>query len=114
MVLLEFKSLFIGIGLEDALNDPIFRDISEGPINDIRIDNPFFFLGVIIGTGAFLTALCITANSLIIRWMILLFFPAVAHIAIGAYLTPTRVVIDVILGFPVDAGLHRKRSTIGS
>lgn len=114
MVLLELKSLFIGTGLENALNDPILRDVSEGPVNHIRIDDPFLLLGVIIGTGALLTALGVTPDGLVVRWVVLLFLPAVTHVAVGAYLTSAGVVVDVILGLPVYAGLSERGSTIGS
>lgn len=46
--------------------------------------------------------------------MVLLFLPAVAHVAVGADLAATGIVIDVIFGLPVDAGLSKGWSTIGS
>lgn len=114
VVLLELKSLLIGVGLEDTLNDPILRDVSEGPTNHIRIDDPFLFLGVIVGTGALFAPLGVTLDGLVVGWVVLLFLPAVAHVAVGAYLAPAGVVVDVILGLPVYAGLNGEGSTIGS
>lgn len=46
--------------------------------------------------------------------MVLLLLPPVAHVAVEANLTTTCIVVDVVLGLPVDAGLYRGGSTIGS
>ena len=50
MFLLQFKALFVGVGLENSLYDAILRDIFECSIDDVGIDDPAFLLGVIVGT----------------------------------------------------------------
>jgi hypothetical protein len=46
--------------------------------------------------------------------MVLLLLPAVAHVAVGADLAAAVVVVDVVLGLPVDAGLNGGGLTMGS
>jgi hypothetical protein len=46
--------------------------------------------------------------------VVLLFLPPVAHVAAGADLAAAVVVVDVVLGLPVDAGLRGEGGTMGS
>jgi len=47
---------------------------------------------VVVGTGSLFATFNLTLDSFIESRMILLLFPAVAHVAVEAYLTSTAVV----------------------
>ena len=84
-------------------------------VDDLSLNYPPFLLRVIVRTRALLAPLNLALDSFIVGRVILLFFPAMTHIAVDSNFAPARVVSDrdVILGLPVEARLHRTTITIG-
>ena len=111
----RFESFLADCALEHSFYYSVLGYIPEGMIDDFILNDSSFLLRVIVRTGSFLTTFSLTFNSFIIWWVILLFFPSVAHVAIESYLTSAAVVWDrdVVFCFPVETWLHRWNSTIG-
>lgn len=110
----QLKAFFVDSAFENSFNYAVFRDILECSTYDIVINNSPFFLRVIVGARTFFTSFNLTFDCFVERWVILLFLPSMAHIAVESYLASTVVVgyRDIVLRFPVDARLNNKNGTI--
>lgn len=92
--------------LEHSFHDPVFWDVPKGMTQDVVVDHPSFLFGVIVGAGTLAAALSFALDSFVEAGVVLLFFPAVAHVAVEAVFAAAVVVGDgdVVLGLPVVAG----------
>jgi hypothetical protein len=102
----HFESLFVGVALEDALNDPIFGDVSKSSADDLRIDDSPFLLGVVIGTGSLFASVRLAFGCFVKGGVVLLLLPAMAHVAGRTPFAGTVVVVDIVLCLPVEARLR--------
>lgn len=91
---------------ENSLNDPVFGHISKSMTYHIVINGSSFLLGMIVRARTFATARSFAFDCFVEAGVILLFFPAMAHVAVDPFLAATVVVChrDVVLGLPVVAG----------
>lgn len=88
----KLKALLVDCALEYTLDYSVLRHVSKSSIDDVIINDAFFFLGVIIGAGTFPTTFDFAFDGFVIRGVVLLFLPPMAHVAIYSNFTATMVI----------------------
>lgn len=66
MLGLQFKALFVTVGLEDSLNDSILGDVAEGARKHLWIYGSFFFEGMVVRARSFFASVCLTSYCFVI------------------------------------------------
>lgn len=99
---LRNEASFENCVFENAFNNSIFGHKLEAFRSQSGVNNPALLFRVIIGTRSLPTILILTLISFIEHGMIGLLLPAMTHITRSTMLTACQVVIDHILGLPID------------
>lgn len=98
-----FVALFFGHCFKYPFYNPIFRNIFKAVVKDSLVYFSFFFYGMVVRTTSFFATFLFALLSSIEGRVILLFFPAVTHVACCSHLTSRIIVVYIAFSLPVEA-----------